>query len=192
MAPRPTRRLGNCCAPRVSRRSCCARRGAADASATSISSPAYSAHASARCSNRSLAGDLAFLSALVFARTSEQDYKAYLYLREVAREGHSGGFPPLWFYDLLHSPSAHAFEYGLARTHALLAQLESVTGHAIRPDDLEAAVAESNAARAAVRRLLSLRQNTPRVTGTEALPLVGAFFLMDRPTYAALADARGR
>ena len=134
-----------------------------------------------------LAGDLAFLSALVFARTSEQDYKAYLYLREVAREGHSDGFPPLWFYDLLHSPSAHAFEYGLARTHALIAQLESVTGHAMRPDDLQAAIAESNAARAAVRRLLSLRQKTPRVTGTEALPLVGAFFLMDRPTYAALA-----
>ncbi len=38
-----------------------------------------------------------------------------------------------------------------------------------------------------MRRLPSLRQNTPRVTGTEALPLVGAFFLMDRPTYAALA-----
>jgi hypothetical protein len=81
--------------------------------------------------------------------------------------GHSDGFPPLWFHDLLHSPSAHAFEY------ALMAQLESVTGHAMRPDDLQAAVAESNAARAAVRRLLSLRQKTPRVTGTEALPLVG-------------------
>lgn len=135
-----------------------------------------------------LAGDLGFLSALVFARTSEQDYKAYLYLREVAREGRGAGLPPLWFYDLLHSPSAHAYEYGLARTRELADRLEPVAGHAIRTEDLEAAVAESNASRAAVRRLLALRGNAPRLTGTEALALVGSFFLIDRNSYAVLAN----
>ena len=72
-----------------------------------------------------LAGDWGFLSALIFTRTSEQDYKAYLYLREVLREG-QGGLPPLWFYDLLHSPSAQAYDYGLARTRELAAQLTHV------------------------------------------------------------------
>lgn len=134
-----------------------------------------------------LTGDLTFLSALVFARTSEQDYKLYLYLREVARQGgHSHG-PQLWFYDLLHSPSAHARDYGLARTRELIAQLEATAGHSIRADDLGAAVEESNAARAAVRRLLALRGESPRLAGTEALPLLGAFHLMDRTHYAALA-----
>ena len=134
-----------------------------------------------------LAGDLSFLSAFVFARTSEQDYKAYLYLREVVREGRTD-LPPLWFYDLLHSPSAHAYQYGLARTRELVARLELLQGRGIRADDLEAAVTESNAARTAVRRLLMLRGNAPRLSGREALSLTGAFFLMDRERYAALAN----
>jgi hypothetical protein len=133
-----------------------------------------------------LAGDLHFLSALVFPRTSEQDYKAYLYLREAAREGRDG-LPPLWLYDLLQSPSAHAYEYGLERTRELAARLEPLAGRAIRAGDLEAAVTESNAARAAVRRLLALRRNAPRLAGAEALALAGAFFLVDRTRYAMLA-----
>jgi benzoyl-CoA reductase/2-hydroxyglutaryl-CoA dehydratase subunit BcrC/BadD/HgdB len=135
-----------------------------------------------------LAGDVSFLSALVFARTSEQDYKAYLYLREVAREGRGDGLPPLWFYDLLHSPSAHAYQYGLARTRELADRLEAMAGRPIRADDLEAAVAESNASRAAVRRLLVLRRHAPRLAGSEALALTGSFFLIDRNRYTALAS----
>lgn len=133
-----------------------------------------------------LAGDWSLLSAVVFARTSEQDYKAYLYVREVVREGHAG-IPPLWFYDLLYSPSPQAREYGRARTRDLAVQLEAFTGRPIHVADLEAAVAESNLARAAVRRLLALRRGRPKLTGTEALSLVGSFFLLDRTTYAALA-----
>ena len=134
-----------------------------------------------------MAGDLAFLSALVFTRTSEQDNKGYLYLREITRESRGGSLPPLWFYDLLHSSSAHAYEYGLARTRELATRLESLAGRAIGAADLEAAVEESNAARAAVRRLLALRQGRPRLSGTEALALTGPFFLMDRERYTVLA-----
>ena len=134
-----------------------------------------------------LAGDLSFLSALIFARTSEQDYKAYLYLREVTREARAAHAPPLWFYDLLHSSSSHAYDYGLARTRELVARLEALAGRRVHPDDLAAAIEESNAARAAARRLLALRGTSPRLTGTEALPLLGAFFLMDRARYATLA-----
>ena len=132
-----------------------------------------------------LAGDWQFLSVLVCARTSEQDYKAYLYLREAAREGHT--LPPLEFYDLLHSPSAHAYEYGLMRTRGLAERVGALSGHAIEAPDLHAAVTESNAARAAVRRLLALRRPVPRLTGVEALALAGSFFLLDRGEYAALA-----
>ena len=118
-----------------------------------------------------LAGDLSFLSALVFARTSEQDYKTYLYLREVAREGNDASVPPLWFYDLLHSPSTQAYDYGLARTRELLAQLEAAAGRAIHEGDLEAAIEESNAARAAARRVAALRSiAAPRGGGGLAAP----------------------
>lgn len=133
-----------------------------------------------------MAGDLAFLSALVFARTSEQDYKAYLYLLEAGREGRGQSLPPLWLYDLLHTVTPHAHAYGLARTRELAARLESLVGRAIRRADLEAAVDESNAARAAVRRVIALRAQS-RVSGTEALALIGSCFLMDRTRYARLA-----
>jgi benzoyl-CoA reductase/2-hydroxyglutaryl-CoA dehydratase subunit BcrC/BadD/HgdB len=137
-----------------------------------------------------LAGDLRFLSVLVCARTSEQDYKAYLYLREAAREGHA--LPALEFYDLLYTPSAHAYQYGLMRTRDLAERIGALSGHAIEAADLHAAVTESNAARAAVRRLLALRRPVPRLTGVEALALTGSFFLMDRGEYAVLAgDAAG-
>ncbi len=49
------------------------------------------------------------------------------------------------------------------------------------------AVAESNAARAAVRSLLNLRQGAPRLSGTEALPLIGAFWFMGRAEFTMLA-----
>jgi hypothetical protein len=133
-----------------------------------------------------LTGDLDILSAVVFSRTSEQDYKAYLYVREVVREGRGTRLPPLWLHDVLNTSTAQAHAYGLARTRELVARLESLAGRAIRPGDVETAVAESNAARAAVRRLLALRTRA-LLHGTEALALVGSFFLMDRARYAHLA-----
>jgi benzoyl-CoA reductase/2-hydroxyglutaryl-CoA dehydratase subunit BcrC/BadD/HgdB len=139
-----------------------------------------------------LAGELNFLSAIVFARTSEQDYKAYLALREVAREGRADGLPALLFYDLLYSVSQHAYEYGLARTRALAAELEQLTGRAVTPETLDAAIQESNAARAAARALQALRRHEPRLRGTEALALLGSFFLLDRASYADLAARAAR
>lgn len=143
-----------------------------------------------------LAGDLTFLSALVFPRSSEQDYKAYLYLREAAREGQEP-LPATWLYDVLYSPSSHAYDYGLARTRELAARLEALTGRVIRDDDFEAAIAEGNAARAAARQLLSLRGGPPRINGVEALALLGSLFLIDRVRYTTLAlraaaEAAGR
>ena len=135
-----------------------------------------------------VAGDLSFLTALAFARTSEQEYKAYLYLREVAREGRGGSLPPLWFFDLLYSPSPHAYEYGLAQTREWLVRIAALTGRAVHAENLRVAIAESNAARAAVRRLLALRRAEPKLSGAEALALLGSFFLLDRGSYAALAN----
>jgi benzoyl-CoA reductase/2-hydroxyglutaryl-CoA dehydratase subunit BcrC/BadD/HgdB len=134
-----------------------------------------------------LAADLSFLSALVFPRSSEQDYKAYLYLREAGRERQEH-LPALWLYDVLYSPSSHAYSYGLARTRELATRLEALTGRVIRHDDFAAAIAEGNAARAAARQILALRAGTPRISGVEALALLGSLFLIDRARYATLAQ----
>jgi len=132
-------------------------------------------------------GEWDLLRAIILPRTSEQEYKLFLYLREVARERPRDGMPPVYLYDLLHSRSPESHAYGLTRTEKLKKQLEEIAGRPIATRDLVEEVAESNAARGAVRRLLRLRHDTPRLTGTEALPLIGAYWFMARAQYAKLA-----
>ena len=130
-----------------------------------------------------------FVQIVVIPRTSEQEHKLYLYLREAARQGFSGALPDLYLYNLLHARSREAEAYGLERTHDFKKHLEHQTGRAIEPEDLARAIDESNLAFHAIRSLLDLRQGAePLLTGTEAQALVGAVYFMDRAEYAQLAD----
>lgn len=132
--------------------------------------------------------DSALLSAVVIPRTSEQEHKLFLYLREVVRQGAERA-PEVILYDLLHARSAEAEAYGLARTHELKCALERLCGRPIEPQALWDAIAEGNAARQAVRALLDCREGpAPRLRGAEALALIGAWYFMDRTEYALLAQ----
>jgi benzoyl-CoA reductase/2-hydroxyglutaryl-CoA dehydratase subunit BcrC/BadD/HgdB len=134
-----------------------------------------------------ISGEAAFLSAVVIPRTSEQEHKIFLYLREVARQGSERPPEPI-LYNLLHARSAEAQAYGLERTHDLKMQLERLAGRSIEPEALSAAIAEGNAARQAIRELLQEREcPAPRLCGTDALALIGAWYFMDRAEYAVLA-----
>ncbi len=121
-----------------------------------------------------------FLKLVVIPRTSEQEHKLFLYLREVERQELSTGMPEIYLYNLLHTRSAEAEQYGLQRTGDFRNHL--------RVGDLACAVDEANKARRAVRTLLDLRQERPpRLSGTVALALPGAMNFMDRAEYAGLA-----
>ena len=134
-----------------------------------------------------LAGGLRHLDLLLISRTSEQEYKLYLYLREVARQDPDRPIPPLYLYDLLHARSPEAYCYGLERTLRLKERLEELTERRIQDTDLLDAVEESNAARNSIRQLLDLRRQGPNLAGTEALALIGASFFVDRKKYGRLA-----
>ena len=135
-----------------------------------------------------ISGDLEFLSLLLIPRTSEQEYKLYLYLREVARQDATRRIPPVYLYDMLHTRTPESYSYGLERTLCLKQRLEELTGKPIEDAALQHAVRESNSARESIRKLLHLRQQQPRVTGTEALALIGSSFFISRDKYARLAD----
>jgi benzoyl-CoA reductase/2-hydroxyglutaryl-CoA dehydratase subunit BcrC/BadD/HgdB len=129
----------------------------------------------------------AYLSAVVIPRTSEQEQKLYLYLREVVRQGAERAPEPI-LYNLLHARSPEAEAYGLERTLDLKMQLERLTGRRIEPEALSSAITEGNTARQAIRGLLEQREGpAPRLTGSEALALVGAWYFMDRAEYTPLA-----
>lgn len=127
------------------------------------------------------------LNAVVIPRTSEQEHKLYLYLREVMRQKLERSPQPI-LYNLLHARSPEAEAYGLERTGALKVTLERLAGQRIEPEALTAAIAEGNAARHAIRGLLAQKEgDAPRLSGSEALALIGAWYFMDRTEYALLA-----
>ncbi len=134
---------------------------------------------------RFLSGEWAFIDTLVIPRTSEQEHKLFLYLREVARQEPERKLPRVLLYNLPHARSAEARIYGLERTRELIEALPPASS-----GSLEAAIAEGNAARRALRSILDLRSS--RLSGAKALPLIGAFYFMDRAEYAALANAAAR
>src|SRR6202167_3904105 len=134
-----------------------------------------------------LSHDAAPLSAVIIPRTSEQEHKLFLYLREVVRYGAEHAPEPI-LYNLLHARSAEAEAYGLERTRELKITLERLAGRRMEPEALSAAIAEGNAARQAIRELLEEREGpAPRLSGTDALALIGAWYFMDRAEYAPLA-----
>jgi benzoyl-CoA reductase/2-hydroxyglutaryl-CoA dehydratase subunit BcrC/BadD/HgdB len=132
---------------------------------------------------------LANVAAIVLPRSSDPDYKCFLYLRELARRGIARALPPVLLFDLLHSEESNARAYNADRARDLSARLASLAGRPQQTDALRDAIASGNRARAAARRLAALRAARPRIAGADALPLLGAFWQLGPERYAALANA---
>jgi hypothetical protein len=135
-----------------------------------------------------ITGRLSYAARVIMPRTSDADYSGFLYLRELARRGVAPAMPPAILFDLLQSSGAVVRAYDVARTQALLDELSSVSGRAPSADDLRREIVRANAARAAARRLSALRRIVPRVTGTEAFPLLAAFWELDPDCYVEMAN----
>jgi len=136
-----------------------------------------------------LNGRLADVAAIVVPRSSDPDYKCFLYLRELERRGIVAGLPPVWLFDLLHADGADTQAYNAERARILLACLASLSGRRPAPEDLRQTIASANRARTAARRLNSLRADGPLIAGVDMLPLLGAFWQLEPGRYAALAEA---
>jgi hypothetical protein len=140
-----------------------------------------------------LTGRLSSAARIVVPRTSDADYKCFLYLRELVRIGVATAVGPVVLFDLLQSRGAEVRSHNVGRTRALLDELASASGCNPSADDLRREIARANAARAAAARLLALRRGAPRVTGTDVFPLLAAFWEMEPEHYVAMAlDAADR
>lgn len=134
-----------------------------------------------------LTGHLFHVPRIIIPRTSDADYKCFLYLKEFVRLGITSTLAPILLFDLLQSQGTQVGAYNAARIRDLLDELTSVTGRRITSDDVRDEIARTNAARAAARRLLALRRGAPRIKGAEVFPLLGAFWHMAPEDYAVLA-----
>lgn len=132
---------------------------------------------------------LAGVAAIVLPRSSDPDYKCFLYLRELARREMATALPPILLFDLLHSNDADSRAYNADRARDLAARLATLAGREQRTADLREAIAGADRARAAARHLHALRSDPPRIAGADALPLLGAFWQLEPARYALLAAA---
>jgi benzoyl-CoA reductase/2-hydroxyglutaryl-CoA dehydratase subunit BcrC/BadD/HgdB len=123
----------------------------------------------------------------VIPRTSDADYKCFLYLRELVRREVVTALAPVVLFDLLQSTGPDVPAYDVARMHALLDELASVSGRMPSGDDLRREIARANTARAAARRLVELR-HASRVAGAEVFPLLAAFWEMEPDRYTTMAS----
>ena len=135
-----------------------------------------------------LTGGLSDATRIIIPRTSDADYKCFLYLREFVRTGVATALAPVVLFDLLQSRGADVRNYDVARTRALLDGLASGSGRMPSADDLRREITRANAARAAARRLVGLRRIVPRVTGTDVFPLLAAFWEMEPDRYVEMAS----
>ena len=140
-----------------------------------------------RLVEHALTGCLSSAARIIIPRTSDADYKCFLYLREFVRRGMATALPPIALFDLLQSGGSDVREYDVMRTRALLDELASVSGRMPSADDLRREIARTNAARAAATQLVALRRGVPRVTGTDVFPLLAAFWEMDPDRYVERA-----
>ena len=67
-----------------------------------------------------LAGRLADVARVVIPRTSDSDYKCFLYLREFVRGSLAAAMAPTVLFDLLQSDGPHVGRHNAERTRALL------------------------------------------------------------------------
>jgi benzoyl-CoA reductase/2-hydroxyglutaryl-CoA dehydratase subunit BcrC/BadD/HgdB len=135
-----------------------------------------------------LAGELADAMCLVLPRTSDPDYKAFLYLRELARRHLVSLRAPVLLFDLLQSHDPDVAAYNTARTRELFETLAALAGRRASPDDVRRSIEQTDMARQALARLMALRRGSPRVSGREVLPLIGAFWQLPPDRYATLAN----
>ena len=135
-----------------------------------------------------LTGRLTDAARIVIPRTSDADYKCFLYLRELVRRGVTTALAPVVLFDLLQSRSPDVPAYDVARMHALLDELSSASGRTASDDDLRGEIVRANAARAAARHLVELRRPVPRVSGADVFPLLSAFWEMNPDRYVEMAS----
>ena len=126
--------------------------------------------------DRLCSGAWKHLDIIVVPRTSEQEHKLYLYLREVSRLGYAQAMPRLYLYNLLHTRSAESYDYGLERTRQMVLDFD------VSESALWDAIAESNRARATVREILQLRQEG-RLEGSAAFGLIKEFYTTNRDQF---------
>lgn len=127
------------------------------------------------------------IDALAISNSTDVIIRIYLYLRELCRVEPEKPVPPVEFIDWLFTRN-RLHQVRNEQTLELFRQtVERWAGRAITNEEIAAAGAICNENRQALREMAALRRCAqPRITGSEALVIIGSAFFMERSAHTAL------
>ena len=115
--------------------------------------------------------------------------RIFLYLREILRSMPEMPVPPTCFIDMLFTRNRMHQERNELIFSIFRKQLEEWTGRPVTDEAIKAAAEVCNADRAALRKIGELRHGEEvRVSGTEALVIIGSGFFMDKKEHTELVE----
>lgn len=136
--------------------------------------------------NLFLMGRYDFLDLAIFPHGNDSVRKCYFYLW-TEKNDLGLKLPPLAVFDILHTKKYIAGLYVRGRIAALREQLAEFTGEEISDREIREAIAVCNENRMLLRRIAELRKaDPPRISGAEALQIIGASFFMPKQEHNAL------
>jgi benzoyl-CoA reductase/2-hydroxyglutaryl-CoA dehydratase subunit BcrC/BadD/HgdB len=129
--------------------------------------------------NMLLTGKYDFLDYIIIPHHSDATLKLYHQLWWIHRVNPAINFPPVYFFDVLHTPFLTSALYVRDRLFDLKKQLEEWSGKKISNDALSQAIAIGNENRALLNKIAALRiAEKPRISGIEALQIIGTSTFM--------------
>lgn len=132
--------------------------------------------------NGLLTGKYDFLDFMVIPHHSDAVLKLYHQLWWIHRVNPAITFPPVYLFDVLHTPFLTSTLFVRERLTELKEQLEEWSGRKIATEALSHAIAVGNKNRALLSKVAALRTaEKPRLSGVEALQIIGvsAFMLKE-------------
>ncbi len=135
-------------------------------------------------------GAYSYLDHLIVSRSSDALVRVFYYLRDLRRLEPSLPIPDLYFFELLHSRYRTSALYNRDRARDLVRVLERWCGRPVATEALAEAIATCEENRRLLRQLAALRApGAPRVSGVQALQIIGASMFLPRQEHSRLLGA---
>ena len=126
---------------------------------------------------------------LAVSNSTDVIIRVFLYLREIHRALPEMKVPPVYFIDWLFTRNRMHQERNELTIKLFMQQLEEWSGKKLDGEDIKKAAQLCNENRAALRKIAALRRGDEvRISGTEALVIIGAGFFMDKAEHTALVE----
>lgn len=140
--------------------------------------------------NLYVTGRYDFLDLAIFTQTNDSIKRGYYYVWTEKQLGLCTGIPPITAFDSLHTRKYIASQYVCGRVAALKKQMEQLSGKEITEEKLKKTIKVYNENRSLLKKVADLRRaDPPRITGVEALQIIGAGFFIPKEEHNRLLKA---